>query len=55
MEKGVVVEYILSLIKENIKLLEEELDSIKNEKNILIKIIAVYKNEKTKDIIHNKK
>ena len=38
MEKGVVVEYILSLIKENIKLLEEELDSIKNEKKKVIKL-----------------
>ena len=40
MEKGAVVEYILFLIKENIKLLEEELDSIAEEKNSLTKSSA---------------
>ena len=52
MEKGVVVEYILSLIKENIKLLEKELDSIKKEKNSLTKSSAGDKHETSLSLIH---
>ena len=53
MEKGVVVEYILSLIKENIKLLEEELDSIKNEKNSLTKSSAGDKHETSRALMQS--
>lgn len=53
MEKGVVVEYILSLIKENIKLLEEELDSIKKEKNSLTKSTAGDKHETSRALMQS--
>ncbi len=53
MEKGVVVEYILSLIKENIKLLEKELDSIKKEKNSLTKSSAGDKHETSRALMQS--
>ena len=53
MEKGVVVEYILSLIRENIKLLEEELDSIQQEKNSLTKSSAGDKHETSRALMQS--
>ena len=53
MEKGVIVEYILTLIKENIKLLEEELYSIKQEKNSLTKSSAGDKHETSRALMQS--
>ena len=53
MEKGVVVEYILSLVKENIKLLGEELDSIQKEKNSLTKSSAGDKHQTSRALMQS--
>ena len=53
MEKGVVVEYILSLVKENIKLLDEELDSIRKEKNSLTKSSAGDKHQTSRALMQS--
>ena len=53
MEKGVIVEYILCRIKENIKLLEKELDSIQKEKNSLTKSSAGDKHETSRALMQS--